>query len=174
MVRFDAHREPLRMTAPEGKRAGDPQDTIVDLVPFLLVSDVERSIGFYEVLGFAVVKRYEPRGRLEFAGMEASSSAKLMLARVERVPVWDPGDPDASGPGWLYLYTPNLGAFRERLVRGGFAAGEIEDGPGPGSNRQLCVCDPDGHRHMVSELWPGSVADDARPRTQLRRGAPMT
>jgi catechol 2,3-dioxygenase-like lactoylglutathione lyase family enzyme len=36
---------------------------IVDLVPFLLVSDVERSNRFYEALGFEVVKRYEPNGR---------------------------------------------------------------------------------------------------------------
>jgi catechol 2,3-dioxygenase-like lactoylglutathione lyase family enzyme len=140
----------------------DAQDTIVDLVPFLLVTDVERSIAFYEALGFAVVKRYEPGGRIEFAGLEATSSAKLMLARVDRVMAWDGDDPDASGPGWLYLYTPELDAFRERLIDRGIAPGEIEDGPGPGPNRQLCIRDPDGHRHMVSGLWPGSVARDPR------------
>ncbi len=160
------------MTTPGDASFGDAQDKIVDLVPFLLVSDVERSIAFYEALGFTVVKRYEPRGRLEFAGLEATSSAKLMLARVDRVPAWDPSDPDASGPGWLHLFTPDLDAFRERLIRGGFAPGEIEDGPGPGRNRQLCVSDPEGHRHMVSELWAGSVADDPRPRSRLRGGAP--
>jgi len=68
-------------------------DGVVDLVPFILVTDVERSIGFYEALGFRVVKRYEPNGRLEFAGLEATSSAKVMLARVEEVP--DTG-PDAA------------------------------------------------------------------------------
>ena len=66
-----------------GPAAGDG---VVDLVPFILVTDVERSIGFYEALGFRVVKRYEPNGRLEFAGLEATSSAKVMLARVEEVP----------------------------------------------------------------------------------------
>jgi catechol 2,3-dioxygenase-like lactoylglutathione lyase family enzyme len=59
---------------------------IVDLVPFLLVRDVERSIRFYEALGFEVVKRYEPSGRLEFAGLEATSAAKVMLAEWTRSP----------------------------------------------------------------------------------------
>lgn len=151
----------------EAMSAPDARDTIVDLVPFLLVTDVERSIAFYEAVGFAVIKRYEPNGRLEFAGLEATSSAKLMLARADRVPAWDPSDRDASGPGWLYLYTPDLAAFRDRLIGRGIAPGEFEDGPGPGPNRQLCVCDPDGHCHMVSELWPGSVGRDPRPSSQI-------
>jgi catechol 2,3-dioxygenase-like lactoylglutathione lyase family enzyme len=131
------------------------EDTVVDLVPFVLVSDVARSISFYEALGFRVIKRYEPDGRLEFAGLESTSSAKLMLARVDEVPARV--DPDQSGPGFLYLYTLDLDAFRDRLIRTGIEAGEIEDGPGPGPNRQLCVRDPDGHGHMVAELFDGSV-----------------
>jgi catechol 2,3-dioxygenase-like lactoylglutathione lyase family enzyme len=130
---------------------------IVDLVPFILVSDVARSIEFYEALGFAEVKRHEENGRLEFAGMEASSSAKVMLARVDEVPAWDPGE---SSPGFLYLYTRDIEAFRRQLLHRGFEAGEIEDGPGPGPNRQLCVRDPDGHGHMVAELFEGSVGSE--------------
>ena len=126
---------------------------VVDLVPFILVTDVERSIGFYEALGFRVVKRYEPNGRLEFAGLEATSSAKVMLARVEEVP-------DTGAPGFLYLYTSDLEALRERLLGAGHHAGEIEAGPGPGPNRQMCVRDPDGHAHMVTELFEGSVGRD--------------
>ena len=130
---------------------------IVDLVPFILVSDVARSIEFYEALGFAEVKRHEANGRLEFAGMEASPAAKVMLARVDEVPAWDP---DESSPGFLYLYTPDIEAFRRQLLRRGIEAGEIEDGPGPGPNRQLCVRDPDGHGHMVAELFEGSVGSE--------------
>jgi catechol 2,3-dioxygenase-like lactoylglutathione lyase family enzyme len=127
---------------------------VVDLVPFLHVTDVARSIPFYEALGFRVIKRYEPDGRLEFAGLEATSSAKIMLARVDDVPARE------SSPGFLYLYTPDLDAFRDRLIRSGIDPGRIEDGPGPGPTRQLCVRDPDGHGHMVAELFEGSVGRD--------------
>jgi catechol 2,3-dioxygenase-like lactoylglutathione lyase family enzyme len=133
------------------------RDAVVDLVPFLLVADVERSIPFYEALGFDVIKRFQPNDRLEFAGLEATSSAKVMLARVDAVPETGP---DASSPGFLYLYTRDLEALRARLLRAGHDADEIEDGPGPGPNRQMCVRDPDGHGHMVAELFEGSVGRD--------------
>jgi catechol 2,3-dioxygenase-like lactoylglutathione lyase family enzyme len=132
-------------------------DAVVDLVPFILVSDVERSIPFYEALGFEVVKRYQPDDRLEFAGLEATPSAKVMLARVDEVPETGP---DAPSPGFVYLYTRDLGALRARLLEAGYDADEIENGPGPGPNRQMCVRDPDGHGHMVAELFEGSVGRD--------------
>jgi catechol 2,3-dioxygenase-like lactoylglutathione lyase family enzyme len=133
------------------------RDAVVDLVPFLLVADVDRSLPFYEALGFAVIKRYEPNDRLEFAGLEATCSAKLMLARVDDVPETGP---DASSPGFLYLYTSDLDALRARLLEAGHEADEIEHGPGPGPNRQMCIRDPDGHGHMVAELFEGSVGRD--------------
>lgn len=134
-------------------------ESVVDLVPFILVADVERSISFYEALGFEVVKRYEPDGRLEFAGLEATSSAKLMLARVDEVPETGP---DAPTPGFLYLYTSDLEGLRARLLAAGHRADEIGPGPGPGPTRQMCVRDPDGHGHMVAELFEGSVGRDPR------------
>jgi hypothetical protein len=42
----------------------------------------------------------------------------------------------------------------------GHHADEIDDGPGPAPNREMCVRDPDGHGHMVAELFEGSVARD--------------
>jgi catechol 2,3-dioxygenase-like lactoylglutathione lyase family enzyme len=133
---------------------------VVDLVPFIHVSDVARSIRFWEALGFRVVKRYEPNGRLEFAGLESTAAAKVMLARVDRP---SERDPDRPTPGFLYLYTPDLDAFRKRLLEHGIEPGEITDGPGPGPNREMCVHDPDGHGHMVAELWPGSIAGPSEP-----------
>ena len=80
-----------------------------------------------------------------------------MLARVDAAPVVAT---DVGGPGFLYLYAPDLDAFRERLSKLGIDPGEIEEGPGPGPNPQVCVIDPDGHGHMVAELWDGSVGRD--------------
>ena len=87
----------------------------------------------------------------------ATPSAKLMLARVDHVPETGP---DARTPGFLYLYTSDLEALRARLLEAGHEADELEDGPGPGPTRQMCVRDPDGHGHMVAELFEGSVGRD--------------
>jgi catechol 2,3-dioxygenase-like lactoylglutathione lyase family enzyme len=120
---------------------------VVDLIPFIRVSQVERSIAFYEALGFRVTDTHELNGTVEFAALEATPAAKIMLARVDDLPA---READLPGPGFLYLYTPDLDAFRERLIAAGFDPGEIEDGR-PGPDRELCVRDPDGHGHMVAE-----------------------
>lgn len=148
------------MAIAAGTTPAHARSNIVDLVPFIHVSDVARSIRFWEALGFRVVKRYEPNGRLEFAGLKSTAAAKVMLARVDRVSELDQDRPT---PGFLYLYTPDLDAFRKRLLEHGIEAGEIMDGPGPGPNREMCVRDPDGHGHMVAELWPGSIAGPSEP-----------
>jgi hypothetical protein len=53
-----------------------------------------------------------------------------------------------------------LNALRDRFLALGYEADEIEDGSGPGPNRRMCVRDPDGHGHMVAELFEGSVGRD--------------
>jgi len=57
-------------TAVEGRRA-QAEDTVVDLIPFIHVTDVARSIAFYEALGFRLGKAYAPRGRLYTRSLDA-------------------------------------------------------------------------------------------------------
>jgi hypothetical protein len=92
-----------------------------------------------------------------------------MLARVAEVPETGPG---ARTPGFLYLYTSDLEGLRARLLGAGHQADEIEDAPGPGPGRQMCVRDPDGHGHMVAELFEGSVGRDPMGRGGLAQVAP--
>jgi catechol 2,3-dioxygenase-like lactoylglutathione lyase family enzyme len=165
----DARRRTLREPlADRGRGAAavttgassEANDTVVDLIPFVFVRDVERSIAFYEALGFRLMKTHAPVGTHEFAELEATAAAKLMLARVDHVPE---RDPERASPGFLYLYTHSLDALRRRLVAHGFEPGEITDGS-PGPEREMCVVDPDGHRHMVTELSLSSIASAPRER----------
>jgi catechol 2,3-dioxygenase-like lactoylglutathione lyase family enzyme len=138
-------------TGTDGAAAGD---RVVDLIPFLFVTDVRRAIGFYEALGFRLGHTFAPGGRLEFAELESTRAAKLMLARVDRTAT---AEPERASAGFLYLYTHSLEALRKRLLDRGFKPGEIVDGS-PGPSREMCVLDPDGHGHMVTELALSSVA----------------
>jgi catechol 2,3-dioxygenase-like lactoylglutathione lyase family enzyme len=119
-------------------------DRVSDLIPFVHVSDLGRSIAFYERLGFSVTDTYEHHGRLDWAALEAGS-ARLMLARAT-API------DRRQQAVLfYLYTDDLPALRERLVSEGLPVGEIRDGT-PGPRQELAMNDPDGYCLMVAQI----------------------
>jgi hypothetical protein len=100
-------------------------DRIRNLIPFVHVADVARSIAFYELLGFELKDTYEHDGRLDWAALE-SADAQLMLARSSA-----PIERDRQAV-LFYLYTEDLVALRDHLLAHGIAVGEIRDGsPGP-------------------------------------------
>jgi catechol 2,3-dioxygenase-like lactoylglutathione lyase family enzyme len=142
----------MREPTPPAASVGD--HVIADVIPFIFVSDVARSTRFYQALGFEVTDRHESHERIDFASLRASDSAKIMLARADD---YDGGMVSAPTPGFLYLYARNLDALRKRLTQLGVDPGEIEDGS-PGPSREMCVTDPDGHRHMIGELSEDTVA----------------
>jgi hypothetical protein len=89
-------------------------DSVYELVPMAHVLDVEKSIQFYELLGFRVRERVRPGNRTQWAWI-TSGRGHLMLAA-------------ASGPVALeeqailfYLYTRDLPALRSRLLAHGLA-----------------------------------------------------
>jgi catechol 2,3-dioxygenase-like lactoylglutathione lyase family enzyme len=121
-----------------------PADAVSDLVPFAHVADVDRSVAFYERLGFERRHDLVADGRRVWAFLERGD-ARLMVAEAdERV------DPAAQAV-LFYLYTRDLDGLRARLVAGGVAAGEITTG-NPGPDRQMDVVDPDGYVLMVAEI----------------------
>jgi SnoaL-like domain len=124
--------------------AGDPPAGVSNLVPFLHVTDVGRSIAFYELLGLRVCETYEHGGRLTWAAL-SSEHAELMLALGE-LPV-RPGE-----QGLLfYLYARDLAALRDHLVAAGAAPGQIVDGS-PGPREELRLTDPDGYCLMIAQI----------------------
>lgn len=117
---------------------------VQNLIPFVHVTDVERSIAFYELLGFEVKDTYEHRGGLDWAALE-SRNAQLMLARASH-----PIERDKQAV-LFYLYADDLQALREHLLASGVVVGEIRDGS-PGPAREMGLDDPDGWCLMVAEI----------------------
>jgi predicted enzyme related to lactoylglutathione lyase len=117
---------------------------VSELIPFVRVADVDRSIAFYALLGFEVTETFRPRGCLQWAALE-SAGAQLMLAR-ESAAI----DPEQQRV-LFYLYAEDLDALRERLLAGGVEAGAIVDGS-PGPAREMRLSDPDGYCLMVAEI----------------------
>jgi hypothetical protein len=117
-------------------------DRVSDLIPFLHVSDVERSIAFYENLGLTVNDTYRQDGRLVWASMR-SGSAALMLAEAP-----EPIEPSGARH---FLYTEDLPGLRERLIQAGWEPPEIEDGR-PGPRHELSICDPDRHFLTIAQI----------------------
>jgi hypothetical protein len=114
-----------------------------NLIPFVHVAGVARSIAFYELLGFEVKDTYEHDGRLDWAALE-SGRGELMLARASR-------SIDRSQQAVLfYLYSDDLPGLRDHLLANAVAVGEIVDGS-PGPEREMGVADPDGWCLMIAQ-----------------------
>jgi catechol 2,3-dioxygenase-like lactoylglutathione lyase family enzyme len=121
-----------------------PPRRIRNLIPFVRVVDVERSVAFYEHLGFEVqdVARYDDR--LSWASLK-SGAAEIMFEGTH-----GPSDPDHQRV-LFYLYSDDLAALRADLLAAGIEAGEIEDGS-PGPREEMRVTDPDGYVLMVAQI----------------------
>lgn len=126
---IDGPRPPHSVPAP-------PVQRVSSLIPFVHVEDAERSIAFYQHLGFTVTSIYKYRGCPVWAALQ-SNGAELMVTRDG-----DPIDPAAQGI-LFYFYSTELGRLRIQLLQNGIAAGEIEDGT-PGPREEMTVTDPMG------------------------------
>ncbi|HEX4837145.1 MAG TPA: VOC family protein [Solirubrobacteraceae bacterium] len=124
--------------------AEPPKQRVNRLVPFVKVTDVERSVGFYHHLGFTVQSVFKYRDRMSWAALE-SDGAELMLESTT-----DLIDHERQGV-LFYLYSSDLSALREQLLAAGIEAGAIEDGS-PGPRHEMRITDPDGYVLMVAQI----------------------
>ncbi len=106
------------------------------------MADVQRSVDFYELLGFAVEERYEQEGWLLWCRLRRDH-AELMLSLAS-----DPIHDHAQGV-LFYLYVDDLDAVR---ATPGLAAGPILDHEAPRPTREMRLQDPDGYVLLVAEL----------------------
>jgi len=124
--------------------------SITGLVPMIHVADVERSAGFYRLVGFEI-GNYVPRtGPMHWAWLYAPKAPawkrgpNLMVARSAR-PI-DAGAQDVL----FYLYAADLKSLRNTLLARGIDAGEISY-PEYLPNGEFRVRDPDGYTVMIAQ-----------------------
>jgi catechol 2,3-dioxygenase-like lactoylglutathione lyase family enzyme len=114
-----------------------------DLIPFVHVSDLPRSIAFYELLGFELGDTYEVDGELRWAALQ-HAHARIMLERASA-----PIDPRQQAV-LFYLYADDIDGLRGHLIAQGLGVGPIRDGR-PGPEREIGISDPDGYCLMIAE-----------------------
>ncbi|HYP13242.1 MAG TPA: VOC family protein [Bryobacteraceae bacterium] len=111
--------------------------------PMLHVAEIERSIPFYEILGFRIIDtdRGNPLG---WARLHCKGGAVMFLRAEHEVK-------GSRAPVLFYMYTPDLHAFRERLLAHGVEVPPITH-PGYMPSGEINFADPDGY-HIGVAHW---------------------
>jgi lactoylglutathione lyase len=124
---------------------------VKEVVPFLSVSSMERSIHFYiDGLGFAVRHKWEPEGKLRWCWLTLGG-ASLMLQEFANVPPPTPG-----GINLTFTCEDAIALFHEYRARG-LNPSEPEVGNGLWATQ---VIDPDGYKLFFES--PTDVAEDTK------------
>ena len=106
----------------------------------LHVAEIERSIRFYELLGFTTIDT--DRGKpLGWARLHCEGGAVMFLRAEEPV--------NAGAQAVLiYMYTPDLAGLREHLLANGVKVPPIGY-PEYMKSGEICITDPDGYVILV-------------------------
>jgi catechol 2,3-dioxygenase-like lactoylglutathione lyase family enzyme len=124
--------------------------TVTGLVPMIPVLDVERSVEFYKLLGFAVGHRVPREGRMNWAWLFAPNAPdwrrgpNLMLSRSEST--IDP----AVRSVLFYFYASDLVALRQELQRAGQNPGPIKY-PDYLPKGEVAIHHSDGYCLMIAQ-----------------------
>jgi hypothetical protein len=108
--------------------------------PLLHVAEIERSIRFYELLGFVTIDTNGGKP-LGWARLHCEGGA-LMFLRAD-----EPVDPRAQAV-LLYMYTPDLIGLREQLLASGVKVPPIKY-PEYMRSGEITIADPDGYAIFV-------------------------
>jgi hypothetical protein len=139
-----------------------PAASVRNLIPFVHVADVDASLDFYALLGFACDGAMrDERGRAFWASAR-SDRAEIMFARAD-----GPIVPEHQAV-IFYMYSDDAAALRAHLLAAGLHDGGTcrgEQGPNNGrrvvfavarpdymKNGELRVADPDGYCILVGQL----------------------
>ena len=115
------------------------------VVALLHVADVQRSVEFYQKLGFELGKGplKNDQGVATFAWMHHGQAAQIMVTLTGR-PL-NPGAQDVM----FYLYVDDIKAYREAVIARGVEVGEVKY-PFWSTGGEFRVDDPDGWTWQVT------------------------
>lgn len=114
------------------------------LVPMAFVVDVERSIAFYQHLGFRVGNTFAAEGATKPAWAWLNcGEAQLMLAAANESVVAD------QQRVLFYLYTDDVAAAQASLAEAGLSPGSIAT-PFYAPRGEFKIVDPDGYVLMIT------------------------
>lgn len=132
------------------------------LIPMVHVADVEKAIHFYELLGFAPIKRMQDHAGWTFWASIVAGDARLMFAAADA-----PVVPEVQAV-LFYMYSLDVVRLRNHLLSHGLADGGTYCGQaGPNNGREVVfdvanpdympageirVADPDGYCVLVGQL----------------------
>jgi catechol 2,3-dioxygenase-like lactoylglutathione lyase family enzyme len=121
------------------------------LTAYAHVSEVQRSVDFYRLLGLELRNSYEDGGKLAWAFVASAADqpndakARLMLAQAS-------GPVDASQQEVLcYCWTPDVRALQAELAQAGVEVGPIGH-PFYMPAGEFRIEDPDGYVLLVGQL----------------------
>ena len=132
------------------------------LVTFAHVGDVEASLAFYALLGFAPERVLKDGHGHSFWALARSGNAEIMFARAS-----GPVDPEQQAV-LFYMYSTDVAALRRHLLGNGVADGNASNAAKGPNNGQRVVfevarphympagelrhADPDGYVILVGQL----------------------
>jgi predicted enzyme related to lactoylglutathione lyase len=126
--------------------------------PLLHVAEIEKSIPFYELLGFTTIDtdRCNPLG---WARLHCEDGSAVMFLRAEHAV-------DSSAQAvMLCMYTPDLAGLRERLLANGVKVPAINH-PEYMPSGKINILDPDGYRIEIchwgkpeQEAWEKRIGE---------------
>ncbi len=111
------------------------------MVPLIPVSDVDRSIAFYKLLGFTVANSIDNEGKAGWAWID-NGQTSLMLASAENKPA-------PSSQQMFYVYGASTLEMWKELTAAGVKCSPIES-PFYAPQGEFRVDDPDGYIIMFT------------------------
>ena len=114
------------------------------LVPMVSVADVERSIEFYNHLGFEVGNTFAPNGATKpsWAWLHSGDAQLMLSAACEPIVA-------KQQAVLFYVYTDDVAAARASLVEAGLSPGMITT-PFYAPRGEFQLIDPDGYIVMIT------------------------